>query len=58
MFNTNKEEVAMNKEELTHYIYSYMLTIHGNDRDFEESTCDDLAEMILEDFTLTATDKE
>ena len=48
----------MNKEELTHDIYSYMLTIHGNDRDFEESTCDDLAEMILEDFTLTAKDKE
>ena len=39
-------------ENLSHHIYSYMCTIHGNDRDFEESVCDDLAEMILEDFNI------
>jgi len=43
----------MTKEQLTHDIYSYMVTIHGNTRDFEEEVCDDLAEMILEDFIIT-----
>ena len=42
----------MNKEELALSIYSYMATIHGNTRDFEEEVCDDLAEMILEDFNV------
>ena len=42
----------MKKEELALSIYSYMATIHGNTRDFEEEVCDDLAEMILEDFNV------
>lgn len=40
----------MTKEEFAVHIYSYMTTIHGNTRDFEESVCDDLAEMIFEGF--------
>lgn len=40
------------KEPFNLHIYSYMITIHGNTRDFEEELCDDLAEMILEDFDI------
>ena len=40
----------MEKEDLALSIYSYMTTIHGNTRDFEEEVCNDLAEMILEEY--------
>ena len=40
------------KKELTLSIYSYMCTIHGNSRDFEEDICDDLAERLLEDYQI------
>lgn len=32
------------------YIYSFMTTVHGNTRDFEEEDCDYLAELIEESF--------